>query len=504
MSEAPERGQAPARTPEASPLSPVPWIDGGIPAMGDLFDRLGALWLDGAIAATALLGAVALAMVLCGQPARRLLLARLAVLGSLVILPLAAFAPIPRFPIRVPIAAFLDTGPGPVLVEPDDPSRGWPLPRRLAAGLAIGGTTLGVAALLLGAIGGRRLLRGTVEPAPETEAILDGLSFDRRGRRPPVRVSLRVRRPVLIGTLRPTILIPPDLEEPDQVEPLRLALLHELAHAERLDPAFGLAGGLAASLWFFVPPMWWLRRQMRLDQEFLADLHASGRFGSGADYAMSLVGMAQSDPESAIGAGPASNPAGSTMSALVLRVLMLVRCPFPVESRAPRWWASACILVLVGGSVAASGLTIRIVPGTWGCAPPRREARVEHGSLQVGRLVVKAQPAGPDGRVPPYTLLTTLPRRFELIVEVWADPEDLPAIAIAGRRLAPKRTSTADPLFLPRFHKVRFVRDDAGLSLWVEGQPVAPTAQDEPVPRFLSLQAAPKLSGRYRNLFLTW
>lgn len=472
--------------------------------MGDLADRLGVLLLDGAIAATALLGVVALAMVLCGQPARRLVLARLAVLGSMLILPLAAFAPIPRFPVRAPIAAFLETGPGPVLVEPGDPSQAWPLPRRLAVGLALGGMLIGVCGLILGAIGGRRLLRRTVEPAPETEAIFDVLPFDRRGRKPAVRVSATVRRPVLIGSLRPTILIPPDLEEPDQSESLRLALLHELAHAERLDPAFGLAGGVAASLWFFVPPMWWLRRQMRLDQEFLADRRASGQFGSGAEYATSLVGMAQVDPEAARAAGPAAHRGNLAMSALVLRVLMLVRCPFPVESRAPRWWGVVCASALACGTVAASGLTIRIVPGAWGCAPPRREARAEHGSLQVHRLTVKAQPAGPDGRVPPYTLLTILPRRFEMIVEVLANFEDLPEIAIAGRRLVAPRRSPGEDFSTATYHKVRLVRDEGGLSLWVAGRLVAPSAKDGPIPRFLSLQPAPKLAGRYRNLFLTW
>ena len=36
------------------------------------------------------------------------------------------------------------------------------------------------------------------------------------------------------------------------------------------------------------------------------------------------------------------------------------------------------------------------------------------------------------------------------------------------------------------------------------GRLVAPSAKDGPIPRFLSLQPAPKLTGRYRNLFLTW
>lgn len=476
----------------------------GVPTMGDLADRLGALLLDGALAATALLGAVALAMILCSQPARRLLLGRFAVLGSLMILPLAAFAPSPKFPIRIPIAAFLENGPGPVLVETDDTVYAWSVPRRLAVALALGGMTIGAGALILGWIGGRRLLHQTVEPAPETEAIFAELLFDRRGRKPAVRISARVRRPVLIGSLRPTIVIPPDLEEPGESRSLRLALLHELAHAERFDPAFGLVGGVAASLWFFVPPMWWVRKQMRLDQEYLADRQASGRFGSGPDYAMSLVGMAQADPNSANEVRKASEPGNPGMSALVLRVLMLVRCPFPIESRAPRWWGVTCAAVLACGTVAASGLTIRIVPGAWGYAAARREGRSEHGTLQVTRLTVKAQPQGPDGRVPPYSLLTILPRRFEMIVEVLANFDELPEIAIVGRRLVAPPRSPGQDGSAAVYYKVRLVRDEGGLSMWVAGRLVAPSPRDGPIPRFLSLQPAPKRAGRYRNLLLTW
>src|SRR4029079_15614907 len=115
-----------------------------------------------------------------------------------------------------------------------------------------------------------------------------------------VRRSLRwapLRRRPLLGALRPTILIPPDLDRPEAIERLRLSLVHELAHAERADPWFAWAGALAQAVWFPVPWVWWITRQMRLDQEFLVDRIAASEFGPFGSYATSLVELADARSE---------------------------------------------------------------------------------------------------------------------------------------------------------------------------------------------------------------
>ena len=82
----------------------------------------------------------------------------------------------------------------------------------------------------------------------------------------------------MTGLFRPTILIPEALDGAlDDPEPLRLSLLHEIAHAERSDHWFGTAASMAQTVWFFLPQVWWLRRQLLIDQEFLADRSAAER-----------------------------------------------------------------------------------------------------------------------------------------------------------------------------------------------------------------------------------
>lgn len=474
--------------------------------MGDAVDRLGAILLDGAVAATALLGLAALAMVACGQPARRLTLGRAAIIGALALIPLAVFAPVPKVFLRPSLAAIMPPEAAPAIASP------WPRPvqwwRRGALALAAIGTVGGLAALGLGGIACRRLMRRTIEPAPETRALYDNLTSEAQvWVRPRLRVSARVRSPVLVGAVRPTILIPPDLDEPGEEAPLRLGLLHELAHYERRDPIFGLASLLVGSLWFFVPPLWWIRRQMRVDQEFLADRCASERFGTGAAYAASLVGMASGVDASGVGTAKGGSPSGpiAGVSGLFQRVLMLIRCPFPIEARSPSWWVALCVATLGCGAVVASGLTLVDGPDGSGpnpYAPPPKCH--DHGLLQVARLMIDARPAGPGGTVPPYTLLQSLPERFEMVAQVWADPAHLPFMAIAGRRLGPLPDRPGSAPLLAGFHKVRLLRDGDGIHLWVAGRVVPPGPNDTAPPAMLELQPAPDEAGRYRDLTLTW
>ena len=127
-----------------------------------------------------------------------------------------------------------------------------------------------------------------------------------------MRVSSAVQRPVLVGLLRTTILIPSSYEEPEaSAEFLKLSLLHELAHAEQSDPWFGTIASLAQSVWFFLPHVWWLRSQLMIDQEFMADHAASLRYGTSKGYAASLLSLADSRP--ARGRTSAAAPADRTL-----------------------------------------------------------------------------------------------------------------------------------------------------------------------------------------------
>src|SRR4051812_19793329 len=69
----------------------------GLPAMWDWVDHLGGILCRSSPAAAILSSLVVLAMLGCRQPARRIALARATLLGSLILLVLVPFAPLPRF-----------------------------------------------------------------------------------------------------------------------------------------------------------------------------------------------------------------------------------------------------------------------------------------------------------------------------------------------------------------------------------------------------------------------
>ena len=63
----------------------------------------------------------------------------------------------------------------------------------------------------------------------------------------------------------------------DDEQAVRLALAHEWTHIERATSARGSVAGLARVLFFYQPLVWWLRRQLRLCQDYVADAGRAAR-----------------------------------------------------------------------------------------------------------------------------------------------------------------------------------------------------------------------------------
>jgi bla regulator protein BlaR1 len=83
--------------------------------------------------------------------------------------------------------------------------------------------------------------------------------------------SALIRIPVVIGFLKPVILVPVGMlahMAPDQVESI---LLHELAHIRRQDYLFNLVQNLVDTLFFFNPAMIWLSSLIRMERENCCD-----------------------------------------------------------------------------------------------------------------------------------------------------------------------------------------------------------------------------------------
>jgi beta-lactamase regulating signal transducer with metallopeptidase domain len=494
--------------------------------MWDGIDRLGEVVVAASGTAAVVSSLVMLLMLGCRQPARRATLARAAMVGLLAILPLVALAPLPRFEL---VAFLRGAGVSPHPLWPiATPSTGlgisrprgrWPSCGLLAAYLA--GAGAGLACLCVGHRGMSWLLRQSLPPSVAARSLYETIAPTGRRNsprlRPRLRVAARVRRPVLLGLFRPTILIPAALDagardgDPGSADSLRLSLLHELAHAERHDAWFNMAGNWAQALWFFLPPVWWIHARMRLDHEFLADQRAVRDFGAPGAYAASLVDMAEPPrgrraDGSAPAPLPASKGAGEAVSPLYQRVLMLVQCPFRVESQAPRWWSGSLpILVLLTIPAAAS---LRLDSEVGRRAPLSLGSRTFH----VAWLTLGPETRPRQHRVAPFDLPLHLPDQFDLSLDIRCDRDTLARCRAVGQRLDPGddgptvagAVAAGSPIDEEPWHHVRVRRQHGELAVSIDGRPVRPDPGVVGLTPQLSVETPPDRRVSFRDIHISW
>ena len=189
----------------------------------------------------------------------------------------------------------------------------------------------------------RRLLRDArpdleaEERAGQTAASL-GLK-----RTVPVRRSRQVRTPMVLGLIRPVLLLP-EGQEVDEV-----VLCHELTHLKRLDLAYKALLVAACWLHWFNPLVWWMSRAASENLELCCDDDvAAGRDAAfRRKYGELLLSTAEEKP------GPTlSSRFGGSKQAMKDRLTNL----FVKKKRGRLLACSAlAVLILVGGLVACEG-----------------------------------------------------------------------------------------------------------------------------------------------------
>jgi len=113
--------------------------------------------------------------------------------------------------------------------------------------------------------------------------------------RQPVRIleSCLTEAPVVIGWLRPVILVPASMLTtlaPGQIESI---LAHELAHIRRHDYLVNLLQRMVAGLLFYHPAVWWVSAQIRAERENCCDDVAVAACGDVHGYASALATLEQ-------------------------------------------------------------------------------------------------------------------------------------------------------------------------------------------------------------------
>ena len=126
---------------------------------------------------------------------------------------------------------------------------------------------------------------------------------------PPVREMSRLASPVVVGALRPVILVPANFSRHTEEEQ-QAALLHELAHVLRRDYAVNLACELAAVPLSWHPAIYEIKAGVCRSRELACDAMASAAMASQGAYARCLLSLA-----SVAGDHPRSGPVRRCWSA---------------------------------------------------------------------------------------------------------------------------------------------------------------------------------------------
>jgi beta-lactamase regulating signal transducer with metallopeptidase domain len=242
---------------------------------------------------------------------------------------------------RVP-AATVPAEPSPAFALP------WSLPRLLV--LAYAGTVAGL--FLRWSLGVARLVHWhrTAAPAPRPVVELFRAIAGPAGAGVRLLVSDRVSLPLTFHGWRPVILLPGSLCRAGDPAALRYCLAHEWSHVERRDLWRWYLATLAQFLCFYQPLFWWLRRQLRLCQDYLADARAAEQAPGPEDYADYLVRLARRRLEGPV---PAALGIGDRRSHIYRRVIMLIHHRQPLERHCRRLWN-------LGATVGAAALLVAV------------------------------------------------------------------------------------------------------------------------------------------------
>ena len=188
-----------------------------------------------------------------------------------------------------------------------------------------------------------------VRPAPaKWQRELDGMCR-RVGLSNAVRlfVSAVVETPLVVGYLRPFVLVPVGALTGLDPEFLRALLAHELAHIRRHDYLVNILQCVVESALFYHPAVWWISNQIREERELCCDDAAVSSCGDPVVYARALAELESFRP-----AHPRPTLAAGGIS-LAGRIARLLGKSIPSFAAAPRPGPIVAALLVSAGAILA-------------------------------------------------------------------------------------------------------------------------------------------------------
>jgi beta-lactamase regulating signal transducer with metallopeptidase domain/DNA-binding beta-propeller fold protein YncE len=211
---------------------------------------------------------------------------------------------------------------------------------------------------------------------------------------PALRWCREISVPVVLGVVRPTILIPASAATGLSPDQLRAVIAHELAHIRRYDLAINLLQRMIETLLFFHPAVWWnSRRISREREEACDDLVLSAGFERNR-YADALVRMAElswtqhgrqvTAPATALAAD------GASPTEFKRRILKILRLREEPRMRPGR------VALLLAATIAVVAI---LTPTAWICVGRSADVQAANGTEATDETMDFLKSVRPDTRI---------------------------------------------------------------------------------------------------------
>ncbi len=105
--------------------------------------------------------------------------------------------------------------------------------------------------------------------------------------------SIRVESPMVIGWLKPVVLLPQQLFNSLSETEIYAVLAHELAHIRREDFMVNLMQTFLCNVFFFHPGVWWMSNRIDDEREHCCDDLAVAATGPATSYAKTLINVSE-------------------------------------------------------------------------------------------------------------------------------------------------------------------------------------------------------------------
>ena len=157
--------------------------------------------------------------------------------------------------------------------------------------------------------------------------------------------STRASVPMVVGAIRPAVILPMRLLTGFDPAQLEAIVAHELAHIRRHDYLVNLLQNVAEALFFFHPAVWWISAVMRQEREHSCDAIAAELSGGALVYGRALAAL-----EDELRGTPQPVAVAASGGSLLQRIQRLTGDPKPRRNPWPAILVGAACLALVATS----------------------------------------------------------------------------------------------------------------------------------------------------------